>query len=753
MEKFSKRFENIISISSIPIAVLDTNMCCLAVSEQWINLYQLQGKQLIGKSFYGTLPGISDGWKKIHRECLQGKDQSNLYDRFARADGSAVHVKWDMRHFNDDYGRIGGMMMTCEDITKDVKTISNGNRFQPFMDHFPGLCWISGIDHSFRYGNKCFYDALHLTDKIIGKKSAAIFGDDIANTADVRNEKVLKSGIAIEFEQTSRDPQGHPQFYKIYKFRFRDAKGEENIGSVAFDITKNTLLLEELDRSEAQFKLAFEHSQIGMALINPDGTFRRINDSLCEILGYSEKQLKTLSIHELTHLDDKEKSLAVLGELSSRSIERLKFEKRYIHSNGKTIWVIIAATMLYANDGKPLYYISQIEDITKRKEIENNLILSEKKYRTIFENVQDVFYQTDKQGLVIEISPSIKKYSGYEREQIIGKPVADFYFYPQDRERIMESLLTNGSVIDFEVRLKTINQELRYASVNARLVLENGNVISTEGSMRDVTSRKFQENTLKTLNLELTESNQAKNKLMSIIGHDLRNPIGGSLQLLNMTLDKFDSINPTDIKTYLLAMTKELSNANNLLEHLLDWAKLQFNAVTFNPLPIKDIAGLIDRCLKTILPMATKKNIKIKIAILGPILLEADSAMLETIIRNLMSNAIKFTKPFGHVDLSVKANELGTKFAVKDSGIGIPREKIALLFGQNSFSTFGTQGEKGTGLGLGLCADFIARHKGQIWAESETGKGSSFFFTIPIIASSNIPTKTIPQSKLAMDFA
>lgn len=732
MNNLSRRFESVISIFPSAVAVVDINMRYLAVSEKWISFYKLQDLPLIGKSHYEVFPEISDEWKKIHADCLQGKDQSNPGDRFDRADGSTIYLKWEVRHFKDDDGKIAGMMMTCEDITKNTGTLANENRFQLFMDNFPGLCWISGIDQSLKYANKCFYETLHLTDEVVGKKNVDIFGHDIAKIANSRNEQVLASGEGIEFEQTSRDEQGHPQVYKIYKFPFTDPKGEGNmVGSIAFDITKNTLLREKLNKSEAQFKLAFEHSLIGMALINPDGTLKRVNSSLCQMLGYSEQEMTMLSIHDLTYVDDRAKSLSMLNELSTGSIEKVKFEKRYVHHNGNIIWVIIAATMLYDNEGKPLYYVSQVEDITKRKEIENDLILSEKKYRTIFENVQDVFYQTDNKGLVIEISPSIEKYSGYKREKIIGKPVTDFYFYPQDRERIMESLRTSGFVIDFEVRLKTSDQELRYASVNARLIIENGNLIAIEGSMRDVTSRKFQENTLKALNSELTESNQQKNKLLSIIGHDLRNPIGGSLHLLDLTIEDFEAISPDEIKSYLLAMKQELSNANNLLEDLLEWAKLQFNAVTFNPLPIEDVAQLISKCMKTILPMAVKKDIEIKINLPEQLSLRADSAMLETVIRNLMSNAVKFTPTFGQVSLTVTTSEYGTKFAVVDTGIGIPREKIALLFGPNSFTTFGTQGEKGTGLGLGLCYDFIARHKGQIWAESEIGKGSSFFFTIP----------------------
>jgi|GEM_PF-3731614 len=439
MENFSPLTRNIISVSPIPTAIVDTDMRYLAVSETWISFYHLHGVQLIGKSHYEMFPEIGANWKKIHAECLLGNDQHDPNERFERADGSAIYLKWEVRHFRNDDGKIAGMMMTSEDVSKNTGTILNENRFQLFMDHFPGMCWISASDQTLKYANKCFYETLHLTDEVLGKNSTEIFGNDIAAAANVRDRHVLETGRGLDFQQTSRDQHGHPQVYKIYKFPFTDSKGEGNmVGSIAFDITKSTLLREELDKSEAQFKLAFEHSLIGMALISPDGKWKRVNKSLCQMLGYSEQEMKSLSVHNLTHPDDRERSLAMLNELSSGSLERTKFEKRYLHRNGSTIWVIIAATMLYGNHGQPLYYVSQIEDITKRKEIENDLILSEKKYRTIFENVQDVFYQTDQNGIVIEISPSIEKYSGYTRESIIGKPVSDFYFYPHDRDRIVE---------------------------------------------------------------------------------------------------------------------------------------------------------------------------------------------------------------------------------------------------------------------------------------------------------------------------
>jgi PAS domain S-box-containing protein len=557
----------------------------------------------------------------------------------------------------------------------------NEGLFQRFMDDLPGLSWITDGQNVLKYANKCFFETFNLLPDIIDKTLEEIFGLDIARNAHHNNMDVLESGEKREFHQMLRDKNGHPQYYKTYKFPFPSADGAQSmVGTIAFNITKRLKLEEELQQSEAQFKQAFEHSLIGMAMISPEGKWKKVNKSLCQILGYTESELKSLTIREVTHPDDLDNSLHLLQRLAQGKIEEVKYEKRYLHKDGSTIWVIIAATMLYDSNGTPLHYVSQIEDITKRKEIENDLVLSEKKYRTIFENVQDVFYQTNQQGIVTEISPSIEQHSGYARSEIVGMPVDTFYYYTQDRERIIEQLRISGFVIDFEVRLKTKNEELRYASVNARLIVEGGQIIGTEGSMRDVTTRKFQENALQALNTELTASNEQKNKLFSIIGHDLRNPISGSLQLLDMTLTDFESSSADDVHTYLSMMKQELSNANNLLEDLLTWAKSQFNAVSFNPVEIKDVSGLVHKSRQTITTMAEKKKVSIEERIAKGVSLYADTGMLETVIRNLLSNAVKFTNSGGTVVVKAEPEGRGTLFVIQDNGTGIPADRIPELY-------------------------------------------------------------------------
>ena len=283
------------------------------------------------------------------------------------------------------------------------------------------------------------------------------------------------------------------------------------------------------------------------------------------------------------------------------------------------------------------------------------------------------------------------------------------------------------------MRLKTKEEKVVYVSVNARMVTEDGVFKGIEGSMRDISIRKMQEDALKEMNLELTASNELKNELLSIIGHDLRNPISGSLQLLNLTLMDFKSNTAEELHMYLLQMKLELSNANNLLEDLLGWAKIQFKSINMNPVDITDVAGHIQKSILTIQPLAVKKKIEISLDIEPALNLFADAGMLDAMIRNLLTNSIKFTKDGGQVIIKASNADKGVIFSVSDNGMGMSAAQIEKLFDRNqNYTTYGTSGEKGTGLGFNLCYDFAQKHGGDLWVESTPGKGSTFYFTMPL---------------------
>lgn len=647
--------------------------------------------------------------------------------------------------------------------------------------------------------------------------------------------------------------------HEISSVSFMDSNGVQRTSVSMVDITERKKAEENLRFSEAEFRAAFEYSALGMSLMEIDGKWIRVNESFCRILGYTNRELMSRTLSQITHLEDREKDIPLMEEVLNGSKKSYHLEKRFIHKSGAVVWVHQASSAVRDIEHKPSHWTLQIQDITEQKNIENTLreerellrtlidniptgifikdlqsrkllvnkaecdfmgvvdpaeILgkddfelfpldfariaiaedqevyktgnpivnrekivtwidgstrcllsskiplydkgkmsgllgityditkikaaesalfeSEQKYRRIFENIQDVFYQTDQEGMVTEISPSIEKHSGYTRDEVIGKPVTNFYYNVEDRQQLVETIKTNRIISDFEVRLKTKAGEKKYSSVNAQLIIRNGEVIGTEGSMRDVTERKVQQDSLKSLNNDLNTLNDQKNKLLSVIAHDLRNPISGCVGLLEVVFMDIENTSKDELIEYMQMMQKGVLNAHELLEDLLEWARIQFHSVDFIPTKIEDLGGDIRHTLNKLSPIADAKQIELTHDIKDGLSIMADKHMLASIIRNLVTNAIKFSNKDGKVTVAVERQSNRYLFSVTDNGVGIPPQDIGKLFSDDTgFTSYGTLGEKGTGMGLGLCRNFVEKHGGKIWVESTVGLGSSFHFTIP----------------------
>ncbi len=235
---------------------------------------------------------------------------------------------------------------------------------------------------------------------------------------------------------------------------------------------------------------------------------------------------------------------------------------------------------------------------------------------------------------------------------------------------------------------------------------------------------------LENTNKALVRLNATKDRLFSIIGHDLRGNVGGIDSLLQFLLETKD-MDAAEMRKYVKEMKAYASFASNLLENLLNWALTQENRLELNRWPLS-LSVIVGQCSQTLSLAARAKNITVKDSVDEGITIYADGDMIMTVIRNLVSNAIKFTRPGGAVSISASEADDCVKISVADTGVGIPAEKLKNIFntGKDN-STGGTAGEKGTGLGLCLCRELVEKHGGEICAESEEGKCSVFVFTLP----------------------
>ena len=223
-----------------------------------------------------------------------------------------------------------------------------------------------------------------------------------------------------------------------------------------------------------------------------------------------------------------------------------------------------------------------------------------------------------------------------------------------------------------------------------------------------------------------------KNQFFSIIAHDLRGPLGGSVGLSEMLAENIDEYSIEEIKEITEMLYQSNKNSYKLLENLLDWSQVQTGMIEYSPKKIA-LNILIEENIELNKNAASNKNISLSFESDEFVEVDADKNMIDTVVRNLLTNAIKFTNKNGEIMVKMQRHGNKAEVSIADSGIGIPdsiKEKLFKINGK--VSQKGTDDEMGTGLGLLLCSEFIKKHKGEIWAESEFGKGSTFKFTIPM---------------------
>ena len=233
-------------------------------------------------------------------------------------------------------------------------------------------------------------------------------------------------------------------------------------------------------------------------------------------------------------------------------------------------------------------------------------------------------------------------------------------------------------------------------------------------------------------NNELEKLNSDKDQFLQILAHDLKNPFSSIMGFSDLLLKNVHKYDINRIEKQLLLLNKATHNTFNLLEDLLLWSKAQSGKL---PIEAKNImlSKIFSEIINNSKAQADEKNISINYLETENINVFADINMLKTILRNLVSNAIKFTNENGHINIYTEKKQKSVIIIVSDDGVGIDENKLPNLWNFTySISTNGTANEKGTGLGLLLCKDFVEKHGGKIWVESELGKGSNFKFTIPI---------------------
>jgi signal transduction histidine kinase len=300
---------------------------------------------------------------------------------------------------------------------------------------------------------------------------------------------------------------------------------------------------------------------------------------------------------------------------------------------------------------------------------------------------------------------------------------------------MMQSRYKQGEneIYIYELEHPCINGTTVWTETTMRYIIdeENGQLMMF-GSARDITLRKNAENEIMVKNEELQKLNAQKDKFFSIIAHDLKSPFNSIFGYSHLLLEQVNEKDYDEVENYAAIILKSSERAMDLLANLMEWARSQTGRLEFKP-KNTDMVDMINQIIMLFNDIAGQKSITIKKAVPLKMVAWCDKEMIDTVIRNLISNAVKFSMPGGEIIITLTEYQNKLVLRVQDNGVGIPKDRLHTLFQiDESYSTEGTQREKGTGLGLILCKEFVEKHGGTIKVESELGKGSNFIITMPL---------------------
>ena len=341
---------------------------------------------------------------------------------------------------------------------------------------------------------------------------------------------------------------------------------------------------------------------------------------------------------------------------------------------------------------------------------------------------------TDLGGNIISVNENFCNATGYNRDELLGNNHSILNSGEHSNETFskMWATITSGETWRGELKNKKKNGEFFWGDTAiAPIFNDDGNPKQFFSLQFEITERKNYLNELTSKGKELEDLNKLKDKLLSIVSHDFRGPLNSLRGTLSLFLQ--GAISNDELNMLTKDLVEKLDNTYNLLENLLSWAKSQMQGMKVYIKEV-DLKSISDTCVDLLSPIASKKLVKIHNKIKAPLSASADNEMVKLILRNLMSNAIKFTAAGNQIALDAHIKDDFVIISVEDNGLGISNENQDKLFRPDNFSTSGTSNETGMGLGLLLCKDFVEKNGGEIWFESELEKGSTFYFSLPLIS-------------------
>lgn len=744
------------------IYLLDTSCQYLMVNDQVLSQLGRSRPEVLGKTFsdFHSYEETKDLTQKLVLVIEKGIPCKNVY---------CVEGRWYIRTINPIKDLITGQTtsvlvisteitetkQTAETLSKDEKKYRTLFDFSPqttlLINHEGTILdvneriteWIGYTPDEILEKN--FFDIPWFT-KESTKSLKKIFSKRYSNKKipPFQIEAHTKRGekrTAVVYASPIQAHQGDRSNYLVSISDFPKQKQKNDVMRIKNkSLTSSTRIPNE---SEKRLQIVLENSldMIYQYDLKKE-TCTYVSPSSVKIIGYSPEEMYSYplkNIEEMIHPEDTTrwnqhiKTISV-HQQKQNSIQSIEY--RFHHKTRGYRWMRDTSTALFDENNEPLSIIGTIEDITDRKKVWEELVKSEEKYRILAETSADGVFTTDSLGRLTYVNPSFEKLCGRRKSRILATPFRNYlledsvYFFQQifidvrkKNDKIenveLELVAGDGCIIPIEANIAPLTKQEEF-----------GGVVCT---VRDITQRREIED-------ELKKNERLKTEFMNIAAHELRSPVTPIKGYLDLIIH--DNESNQKIKNWAKISLRNAERLLKLVNDILDVSRLDSDTMRFDMEKI-DLVELLNEIAEDMKPAIVNKKLEFRVNIPAPLPhIIGDKIRLSQVLKNLIGNSLKFTD-CGFIGLNAEKKDNHILVTVEDTGIGISKDELRKIFTKFYQAYTGEdRNNEGTGLGLFISKEIVKKHNGEIWAESEIGKGSRFIIQLPYVYKMIVDFKT-----------
>lgn len=730
LEKVNKRYYDNIMKAPVAMSVLVGENYIVEIANQlMLELWGKQESDVLNKPIFEGLPEVKgQGLEEIMREVFQTGVKFEANERMVllprKGKLEAVYLNFVYEPIKDEEGKVSSIVATGTDVTNQVlarqKIEESERRFRKVADSAPVLIWMSGTDKLCYYFNKAWL-------KFTGRTSEEEYGNGWAE--GVHPDDLDR---CIEIYSSSFDKR--EEFYMEYRLRRHDGEyrwlsdngaprftpdGEfEGFIGACMDINDSVTASLTVKENEEKLNIVIEATELGVWEYNYKINSGLFDAQYATIFGYSDpSQLTSDLIEQQMHPDDSEIRDKAHEAVLKTGI--LHYESRILWADGSVHWIDVSGKLFKDSDGNQEKLMGTVRDITQDKKNAQDLIDREEKFRLLSNEMPQFVWTSDPEGRLNYFNQSVYKYSGLN-ESILENDRWIEIVHPDDREEnlaLWTNAIATGEDFLLEHRFRRKDGIYRWQLSRAKALKDsNGNITMWVGTSTDIQ--------------DIKELEEQKDYFISMASHELKTPITSIKGYIQLLEGKYRNSEDLLLKNALKVVHKQIESLTTLVGDLLDVSKIKTGGLQLRTKPFS-INNLINEVIAEIQQMNPQNEINFSWD--KEITVVADEENIRQVIINFLTNAVKYSPNAKQVSVSLKSAENKLTVSVTDAGIGISEENQSKIF--ERFYRVEGKNEKtfpGFGIGLYIAAEIIRKHKGTIGVNSEMGKGSTFYFTLPL---------------------